>query len=463
MKLLAEVKKLTFMKKQFNYLVSIIIIIIIAAACNSPIDTSPIITFNNGNVLQPIFEFETLVNDSISILYWSTNKNKALSSKTSSGLKHKISILNVIPETTYHYKIISLKTNSKSKEYTFTTSKLPENILKIQKVKIDENLFEGNIFIRSYFKKGSDLFINSKGEVVWYHNYDSTIKRAFHWTHRSTILCTTDTSTVIEYDLRGNVLASFNFLSTDKPRVIHHDLVLDKNNYVVAVKTDSVVRDLSAIGGKKNSVLKGSGIIRTSLSGKIDWEWNVLDHVDFKEVYKTPLKTQLVVGHANSIFIDTDGHYIISFRDFNQVWKVNSVSGDVLWKLGEGGDYALNDDRGFFIRQHSAHINSEGNLMVYDNGGSRDRPYSRVLTLALDHEKKEAKIVDALNLPNELSSFRLCSAYLIENRYYLVSVRKNIVILDKAGSILWHIKLDDATHRAYYLENPFKTYNESVE
>jgi arylsulfate sulfotransferase len=446
------------MKKQFNYLI-IFIGAILIVGCGSLVDEVPTVTFNNNNVLQPVIDFKTIENDSVALVYWSAN-NKPVSSKVSTGKQHRIAVLNILPNTKYQYKIVSYRTKKESAEYTFITGELPENIAKIEKIKTDQSLFSGNIFIRSYFKKGSDVLINSNGDVVWYHNYDSAVKRAFQWTHRNTILCTTDTSTVVEYGLRGNVLAQFNFLSTDKPRVIHHDLVLDRNNYVVAVKTDSVIRDLSKIGGKKDAVLRGSGIIRTKLNGEIDWEWSVLDYVDLSKVYKSPLMTRMVVGHANSIFIDKDDHYIISFRDFNQVWKVNSVTGDVIWKVGENGDYVLNDDRGFFVRQHSAHINSDGDLMVYDNGGSRERPYSRVLSLTLDHEKKEAKIKNALILPSEFSSFRLCSAYLLDDKYYLISVRKNIVILDKSGNVLWHVKLDDATHRAYYLENPFKSYNE---
>jgi arylsulfate sulfotransferase len=447
------------MKNQIGYL-TVGVIVISLMGCGSPIENVPVITFNNYNVLQPVVEFETVEDDSVAITYWETSTNSKVFSKPSTGKDHRIPILNLLPETRYQYKIISLKSNKKSGKYSFTTGRLPASIAKIEKVKVNESLFAGNIFIRSYFKKGSDILLNSNGDVVWYHDYDSAIKRAFHWTHRNTILCTTDTSTVVEYDLRGNILAQFNFLNADKPRVIHHDLVLDKNNYVVAVKTDSVIRDLRKIGGKENAVLRGSGIIRAKLNGQIDWEWNVLDYVDYSKVYKSPLKTRMVVGHANSIFIDKDDHYIISFRDFNQVWKVNSVTGDVIWKIGENGDYSLNDERGFFVRQHSAHINSDGNLMVYDNGGSRERPYSRVLSLELNHEKREAKIKDALNLPGDFSSFRLCSAYLLDSKYYLISVRKNVVILDKTGNVLWHIKLDDATHRAYYLENPFKSYNE---
>ena len=95
---------------------------------------------------------------------------------------------------------------------------------------------------------------------------------------------------------------------------------------------------------KENNILDslaGDGIVIFNKEGEEIWGWNIFDHVDpFSENYV--LREDW--SHANAISVDTDGHFLISFRNFDQIWKIHSFTGEIIWRLGLNGDFNLNNE-----------------------------------------------------------------------------------------------------------------------
>ena len=71
----------------------------------------------------------------------------------------------------------------------------------------------------------------------------------------------------------------------------------------------------------------------------------------------------------------------------NSIVKIDKTTGDILWVLG--GDNNDFDYNGFepFIRQHDAHYNDKGQLVLYDNAIIHKR--SRGVILDIDEENKK--------------------------------------------------------------------------
>src|SRR6185437_7609147 len=79
--------------------------------------------------------------------------------------------------------------------------------------------------------------------------------------------------------------------------------------------------------------------------------------------------------HANSISLDTrDNNLVVSFRHQSWVVKINfnngKGNGDIIWKLGYGGSFALAPGypiSDWFSGQHDARYMSNGLLTLFDN------------------------------------------------------------------------------------------------
>ena len=157
------------------------------------------------------------------------------------------------------------------------------------------------------------------------------------------------------------------------------------------------------------------------------WVWNEFDHFD---VNRHPMGFPDWT-HSNSVaYSPEDGNFIVSMRHQNWIVKVDYRNGrgdgDVLWKLGQGGDFALQgavDPTDWFYAQHDAQFvgkKSAGEfaLSVMDNGDDRLFPagvacgtgsappclYSTIQVLHIDEKAKTAAFQFHQILPTYLYS-----------------------------------------------------------
>jgi hypothetical protein len=366
--------------------------------------------------------------------------------------------VNLKPATPYQYVIVNNRTGRKSDPIDFQTRKLPAEITQTTKALIDSSLFDGYILIRGLAPKGADVMIDSKGDVVWYHQYDTVVRRPFVWTDHQSVLSVYDSSQLVEVDLYGEKLLDMKLEDYGIPNMLHHEALYDRNGNIVALSHDSVKMDLTQVGHKGEHYVRADGIVVLSTSGKKIWEWNLLSVYDPRNYPSRKVDLDQSLGHANSIAISADGHYVVSFRDFSQLWKINSKDGSVMWKLGKDGDFKMSED-GFFLRQHSNFFDAQGELMLFDNGDRNSRTYSRILSFRLDEQAMTADIAANIVLPSELSADKMCSAERIGPGQYLVCTSKRngiISVVDDSAEVLWRVDLSKPSYRAYYLQNPFQ-------
>ncbi len=418
----------------------------------------PELSFKNDNALLPTITFKTSKVGDVYIEYWpDDNSNRRQRSKVSNGQNHSLTLFNLKPSTKYNYVVRNISVNSTSEEFSFMTSALPAEMLKVEKVLIDSAQFDGYVLVRMLSEFSADVLIDKEGDIVWYNAYDTIVRRSFIWTQKNTLLSGYDTARIVEYDIYNNKILDIDLGKIGVGNSIHHEVIFNDQDEVVALTLDSMKMDLRKIGGNEDQYIRADGIIRFDKKGKKLWEWNLLDVYDPIVEFKGTYNPKQSLGHANSLTIDTDGHYLISFRDFDQIWKVNSEDGAVIWKLGKDGDFNM-DMNNYFIAQHSIYFNTLGELVLFDNG-NKERPNSRVLSFRLDDKAMNANISTHISLPTELSASKMCSAEMIEEGKYLVCNSSNkgtIAIVNERAEILWRVDLSHPSYRAYYLKNPFE-------
>ncbi len=170
---------------------------------------------------------------------------------------------------------------------------------------------------------------------------------------------------------------------------LHHDVLDLPNGHMVLLfsgsKTVNVSPAITGAGGVTFSgptTVLGDVIVDVDPNGNPDWVWNSFDHLD---VNRVPWPAQFPDWtHSNAmLYSSSDGNLLLSMRHQNWIIKIDynnaTGSGNVVWRLGEGGDFTLNggtDPTDWFYAQHGPNYfttNTTGifTLGVMDNGDDR--------------------------------------------------------------------------------------------
>ena len=326
---------------------------------------------------------------------------------------------------------------------------IPTDLPKFTILHGDGEVFDGYIFLKKLENPGVQFMINYKGKVVWYQRSDTSIAREFMPYNESYLTLYNDKE-LHEITYSGDTLLKLRYGVGGFDRTLHHEVIMDRQNRIVALTKDSLSYDLSRFGGNESDTLITDGIIVLSREGQKLWYWtfakvlDTLSHVD-ENIFQ--IKNDWV--HANSIFEDKDGNYLVSWRDLNQIWKINSQTGDVMWKFD--GTQPNNDERGFKA-QHSIHLNLDGDYMVFDNGPDNFKFFSRAVAFNLTSDGFRNTLV--INLPDSVFTNKEGSVYqFTEDKFlFCVSRTNDLIITNREGQVLWHAKADVGFYRAYYLD-----------
>jgi Arylsulfotransferase (ASST) len=214
---------------------------------------------------------------------------------------------------------------------------------------------------------------------------------------------------------------AFNVVADDHYRVIAtvraqgegvttdlHDFVLEPSGTALVLGFRTVTRDLTAYGGP------GDGRVQEAIVQNIDvatgavlWTWRSLDHISLDEsVEKPDPDGSFDYLHANSLARTSDGDILLSARHTSAVYKIDPVSGRIVWRLGgKRSDFTMGPGTRFGY-QHDARPLGGGRVSLFDNAdvdaGSPRR--SSGMVVALDMAHRRARLVRALHRPKELLS-----------------------------------------------------------
>jgi hypothetical protein len=168
--------------------------------------------------------------------------------------------------------------------------------------------------------------------------------------------------------------AGFTFVLTG----FHHDVLpLDNGHLIVLGNFFKGFTDLPGYPGATQVL--GDGLVDLDPDWNPVWAWSAFDHLDVnRHLSGLPDWT-----HGNAvIFSAGDGNLLLSMRHQSWVIKIDynngQGTGNVLWKLGYQGDFALrqgDDPSLWFSYQHFPSLihqnGSQTNLVLWDNGDAR--------------------------------------------------------------------------------------------
>ncbi|RED26402.1 arylsulfotransferase ASST [Flavobacterium cutihirudinis] len=451
---------------------SFIWVLLVFASCSKN-QSNDIVNINIGthsnNELKIQIDVTTHDNAEVFVEYWSDKKgiqSKLASPVSKSGLKHSLVLCNISPETNYSFQVVTSKDGDKksSKVYTFKSRKLPEWLQKQFKANcpkpelLPANFKKGFMLLAKRETPGTAYIVDYKGNIRWYHTLEDTGFKVVHFTKEQTILSILGTndeptsygSEILEINLQGDTLTHIKKGQGDLKQAIHHEILKKSANEIVTITVDQKIMDLTSIGGKKRDTINGDGIVILDKKGKQLWKWSVFDELDpMKD--KNLLKTKKDWTHANSLNYDKDGNFLLSFYNNGQIWKIDSKTGKVIWKLGKDGTMKMSPNTNF-SQAHAAHIDQEGSLLFFDNGV--DIKQSSVFALKVDEKGNTVNLDFHIKLPTDIYNDRMGSAYMVDKDAILVccSKRHITVLTNKKGVLLWALESEIPPYRTQFIE-----------
>jgi len=157
--------------------------------------------------------------------------------------------------------------------------------------------------------------------------------------------------------------------------------------------------DLTALGGRPDQLVAGHTLLRLSASGATEFFWNAWDHFSIADWVFVPPNVgsyaSIDFDHPNSLALDRDGNYVVSFASLGEITGIDATSGQVLWRFGGRHNQftILGDPLGGFGFQHDVRVLDNGDLLFFDNGLLHAPQESRAVQYRLDLQARTATLV----------------------------------------------------------------------
>lgn len=158
----------------------------------------------------------------------------------------------------------------------------------------------------------------------------------------------------------------------------HEFRVLDNGNYLIvgAVNTYEDLTGYTFDGATSGLISVRSFAIQEFENGNLIFDWKSIDHIhpaEYIDGYNYN-PSDFDYAHGNAVEEDSDGNFLVSFRALDAIYKIDRVSGEVIWILGGRSNQFdfVNDDG--FSGQHDVRVLDNGNVTLFDNGNQKPEP-----------------------------------------------------------------------------------------
>lgn len=212
---------------------------------------------------------------------------------------------------------------------------------------------------------------------------------------------------------RAKFLSPGNIDNPDNDRLDVHDFILLGVNHYMAISAQ--VESPTNIPDSlhpSSKVRVTACLIQEVNNGQVVFQW---DGTNYPELYSSSVENNdftdsvdiMDYMHMNSICIDpNDNNIIVSFRNLNEIIKINRVTGNIMWRLGGPySDYLLTPNEEF-LRQHYVRFTDNNQTLIFvDNGQITLRPYSRILEFQLDQNAKQITSFSSYNIPDNFIQY----------------------------------------------------------
>ena len=202
-----------------------------------------------------------------------------------------------------------------------------------------------------------------------------------------------------------------------------HEFMLTPRGTAIVTSYEVRTMNLSRVGGPSSGKVIGGIVQEIAIpSARVLFEWRSLDHVAIDEAYNPYNGHAYDCFHINSVDVDADGNLLVSARNTWGVYKLDSETGRVIWRLGgKRSDFQMGPGTRF-AWQHDARHHEEGRLIsIFDNSAAPPvAPQSRVLLIELDRRERRARLVRQYAHPRRLLSPFMGNAQMLPNGNFVV-------------------------------------------
>lgn len=220
-----------------------------------------------------------------------------------------------------------------------------------------------------------------------------------------------------EVDTSFNIVDSFytgNGYVTDL-----HELKVLPNRNALLMSYDMQIVDMRNYlpGADSEAVVTGLIIQEIDRYKNVVFQWRSWDHFAITDAVHEDLYAHKIdYVHGNAIELDNDNNIMISSRHLDEITKINSKTGDIIWRFGgKNNQFTFINDTRKFCYQHDIRRIKNGNITLYDNGNYHTPQYSRAVEYRLDEINKTAELVWQYNNTPNTFGYAMGNAQRLDN------------------------------------------------
>ncbi|KDQ50598.1 hypothetical protein JAAARDRAFT_41909 [Jaapia argillacea MUCL 33604] len=197
-------------------------------------------------------------------------------------------------------------------------------------------------------------------------------------------------------DYSYNVL--YNLTTSFSTAVDIHEFAIPSvtNSTALVTVYEPVPANLKALGGSGQDWILESRFQELDIvTGEVLFTWNASAHVPFSDSYSKPWNgtsqnNSWDFFHINSVDKAPDGSYLVSSRQYRQVYKIDGITGEVVWTLGgKKSSWSMCFQCGFEWQHNAQWRDNYTAISLFDNasdGVENDEASARGMIMDLHPE-----------------------------------------------------------------------------
>ena len=289
------------------------------------------------------------------------------------------------------------------------------------------------------------VVIDNTGRVVWYHKLSGPslnfmAQPTGRYVARPSTPYPNDVEHWVELDPLGAVKRTLSCARGLASRP--HDLIAEADGSYWIMCDEMHVMDLRAHGGAAEARVTGTVIQHVGADGALLFDWNPFDHFAITDVDQAERTgTNVNWMHGNAIDFDTDGNLLVSFRNLEEITKIDVPTGAVIWRMGgRRNEFTfVGTSTPAFTHQHGVRSYAPSEFVILDNLG---RPgESRAERYIVDETAHTARLARSYgSLPGVVTQIG-GSVQPLPNGRTLVSfgTEGRVEEYDADGRVMWRI------------------------
>jgi hypothetical protein len=438
----------------------VLVLVALAACANDPTDLAPpppavpaitdaSVASNANNTLSASVAVSARDVDSVAVLFRRADE-PAVEGRTPAVpvADHEaiVPVLGLRPATDYVFTVVAFGSGAIvfGNELPFTTGVLPADLPSFVAGGTDP--LPGFVAVASGTGKYA-VVIDDTGRVVWYRYFPQGAGLNFmaqptgHYVLRPPTPAVGDIEPWVELDVLGNVVRMLTCAGGLQPRP--HDLILQPDGSFWIMCDDTRIMDLTALGGVADARVMGTVVQHIGPTGGRLFQWNPFDHFEITDLdLSDRIGANVNWTHGNALDVDSDTTVVVSFRSLNEITRIDTRTGAVLWRLG-----GLRNQFSFidttlpaFAHQHGMRMHPGGVITLLDNIGNPLE--SRAERYVLDETTRTARLVQSYGSIPGVKTEIGGSVQLLGGGRSLVSfgTAGRVEEYGAADQLLWHIE-----------------------